>query len=137
MAPGRVAQAPVAPAEAALTGTMPPGYVVVARRAELLPGALRRVQVGDVPVVLVNFGSHVYALADTCLHRGAPLSQGRLCGGGLVCPWHAWVYDLATGAVRVPRGVGRSLTRYSVWVAGDLIAIGPPVPTAGSEESAE
>lgn len=115
----------------------PPGYVVVARRDELPAGALRRVQVGDAAVVLVNVGGRIRALADRCLHRGAPLSQGRLRGGGLVCPWHAWVYDPTSGAVRLPRDVGRCLTRYAVWVADDRVAVGPPLPASASEEDAE
>ncbi len=123
------------PSEAAVQA--PPGYVIVARRAELPPGTLRGVQVGGAAVVLVNLGGSIHALADCCLHRGAPLSQGRLRGGGLVCPWHAWVYDPATGAVRAPRGIPRGLTRYAVWVAGDLIAVGPPTPAPGTEEDAE
>ncbi len=33
------------------------------------------------------------ALEDRCLHRNAKLSQGDVCKGHLVCPYHGWGYD--------------------------------------------
>jgi phenylpropionate dioxygenase-like ring-hydroxylating dioxygenase large terminal subunit len=42
----------------------------------------------------------VYALADRCSHRGAPLSMGKCLypGSGTVsCPYHGWTFDGASG----------------------------------------
>ena len=34
---------------------------------------------------------------NVCPHRGGPLGQGMIEGGKLICPWHAWAFDLKTG----------------------------------------
>ena len=35
---------------------------------------------------------------DECPHLGASLSEGRVCKGKVVCPWHGWTYRLSDGA---------------------------------------
>jgi nitrite reductase/ring-hydroxylating ferredoxin subunit len=102
------------------------GYVVVARLDEVPPGTVKAVRYGDEPVVLVNVEGQVYALADRCLHVGAPLADGHVRNGMLVCGWHAWQYDPASGRVREPRGVKIGIPVYPVRLDGDLIAVGPP-----------
>ncbi len=104
------------------------GYVVVAQRADVPPGALLRVLYGDEAVLLANVDGQVYALADDCLHAGAMLSEGLLRAGAVICPWHAWRYDAATGAVLLPRGTGLCTTTYAVRVDGEAIAVGPRRP---------
>ena len=39
----------------------------------------------------------VYATQATCPHRNGPLADGLLGGSTLVCPFHAWRFDLTTG----------------------------------------
>ncbi len=50
-------------------------------------------------VVVVRVADGVHALADRCTHRGAPLHEGELRGGCIVCPWHGSAFDLETGSV--------------------------------------
>ncbi len=40
------------------------------------------------------------ALADRCTHRGAPLHEGEVKEGCVICPWHDSVFDLRDGSVR-------------------------------------
>jgi nitrite reductase/ring-hydroxylating ferredoxin subunit len=40
-----------------------------------------------------------------CPHMEGPLFEGTRSGSRLVCPWHAWIYDLSTGK-RVDDGDG-------------------------------
>jgi nitrite reductase (NADH) small subunit len=40
----------------------------------------------------------VYAVQADCPHRGGPLADGLTGGMTLVCPLHAWKFDLSTGA---------------------------------------
>ncbi len=76
--------------------------VRVARLEELAVGQATLVEAGDRRVVLSRVGEHVYACADECAHQGGPLSEGRLTGTRLVCPWHGWMYDVRTGACLMP-----------------------------------
>jgi nitrite reductase (NADH) small subunit len=42
-------------------------------------------------------GEGVFATQAECPHRGGPLADGLLGGHVLVCPLHAWKFDLRTG----------------------------------------
>lgn len=44
----------------------------------------------------------IACLADTCVHRGAPLSQGRCVAAGVECPYHGWVYGPDGRCLRIP-----------------------------------
>ncbi|MFT5207513.1 MAG: nitrite reductase (NADH) small subunit [Candidatus Omnitrophota bacterium] len=39
-----------------------------------------------------------YAIDDVCPHQAGPLSEGYLDGYNVRCPWHAWDFDVRTGA---------------------------------------
>jgi nitrite reductase (NADH) small subunit len=44
----------------------------------------------------------VFAVDGVCPHRGAPLADGMLAGEQVVCPYHAFRFDSATGACDQP-----------------------------------
>ena len=88
--------------------------------AELTPGQPKLLEADGKRVVLVRVGDAVHALADTCAHKGGPLSEGKLSGTRLACPWHGWMYDVRTGQCAFP-GRGASVPSYPVRVdAGDI-----------------
>jgi nitrite reductase/ring-hydroxylating ferredoxin subunit/multimeric flavodoxin WrbA len=37
------------------------------------------------------------AISDVCNHKGGPLSEGRVQGEFVTCPWHGWEYSVVTG----------------------------------------
>ena len=39
----------------------------------------------------------LFATQAECPHRGGPLADGLLGGSTLICPLHAWTFDLRTG----------------------------------------
>ena len=41
----------------------------------------------------------VFAVQASCPHRGGPLADGLLGGTTLICPLHAWKFDVSTGDV--------------------------------------
>ncbi|MGC1283670.1 MAG: Rieske (2Fe-2S) protein, partial [Streptosporangiaceae bacterium] len=71
----------------------------LAAPADLPEGKPVRKMVGEVPVVAVRTGDQVQVLADRCSHMSGPLSEGKLVGGCLTCPWHGSVFRLADGSV--------------------------------------
>lgn len=74
-------------------------FVGVMREADLPEGAARRAVARDVAVVLVRRDGRVYALAESCAHLGGPLSEGRLEGDAIRCPWHGSRFALENGRV--------------------------------------
>lgn len=61
------------------------------------PGQCAEAAVGGKAVAIFNVGGTFYATSNTCLHRGGPLGQGMLTGQSVMCPWHAWSWDVVTG----------------------------------------
>jgi nitrite reductase (NADH) small subunit len=72
--------------------------VRVAAVGEVPPGEMLVVTAGGRALALCNVEGTVYAVDNTCPHRGGPLGEGDLEGRVLTCPWHAWRWDVTTGA---------------------------------------
>lgn len=86
---------------------------VVARAAELEPGTRKLVTVEGRGIVVLNIKGELFALSNTCPHKGASLCNGLLTGlvrstkpgeyqyeraGEILrCPWHQWEFDVRTG----------------------------------------
>lgn len=76
---------------------LPESFTPVLAESDLSEGKPRRALHKETPLLLVRRGSRVFCLAETCAHLGGPLSEGKLEGKTIVCPWHASRFDLATG----------------------------------------
>jgi 3-phenylpropionate/trans-cinnamate dioxygenase ferredoxin subunit len=122
---------------------------VVARVAEIPPGARRLVRLGERTIVVFNLGGEFFALNDRCPHGGGSLSCGVLTGlvespgpgrysytrkGEILrCPWHAWEFDIRTGRsvcdprrmkVRQwPAGVARGAALLEEGLAAETFAV--------------
>ncbi len=71
------------------------------------PGDFRAIESGGVPILLVRGADRrVRAFLNVCRHRGAPIAEGRgrVDGGRLRCPFHAWTYDLSGTLAARPLG---------------------------------
>jgi nitrite reductase/ring-hydroxylating ferredoxin subunit/uncharacterized membrane protein len=51
------------------------------------------------PILLVRRGERIFALAETCSHFSGPLSEGKLVGDSIECPYHASRFALDDGRV--------------------------------------
>ena len=60
-------------------------------------GRVFRIDGEEIAVFHTRKGE-VYATQAECPHRQAPLADGLLGGTTLICPFHAWKFDLRTGA---------------------------------------
>jgi 3-phenylpropionate/trans-cinnamate dioxygenase ferredoxin subunit len=69
---------------------------------DLPEGRTFPVTVGDIEIVLVRQGDHVFALEDCCTHQDFPLSQGEVSGDRLRCRAHGAEFCLKTGAAKSP-----------------------------------
>jgi nitrite reductase/ring-hydroxylating ferredoxin subunit len=76
-------------------------FVPVARTTEIPLGKSRLVESGAVPVAVFNAGQgRFYAVSALCPHEDGPLADGWLEGDTVVCPWHGFDFDVATGVCR-------------------------------------
>ena len=81
------------------TQKMPKEFVPVLPDAELEEGEMKRADAGGVPVLLVRLEGTVCALAHSCSHLGGPLSEGKLEGEVVQCPWHGSRFNVKDGSV--------------------------------------
>ncbi len=113
-------------------------YTTVASLAELTHGVPKTVEVAGRSVVLVRWGDEVHAMRNICPHQSTPLGLGSVrpkvvCGGRvgemrhdpeqplIVCPWHAWTFDLHTGECTVDRKLRVKV--YPTRLDGDQVLI--------------
>src|SRR3954465_10081491 len=83
-------------------------WIAAAREEELRePGDWRVVSVGTQNIVVLrDEKGALRAFHNTCRHRGSILCEkqsGRFERGRMVCPYHAWTYDLGGRLVGTPR----------------------------------
>ncbi len=75
---------------------------------------------GDVGVFRTA-DDEVFALRDSCPHKGGPLSQGIVHGKRVTCPLHNWNIELASGqAVAPDEGCAAS---FPVKLEGDKVFV--------------
>src|SRR5512132_972499 len=77
----------------------PENFIPVLAEAALPENELKRVNAAGMPVLLVRKGQRIYAIAETCAHLGGPLSEGKLEGTSVRCPWHGSRFSLEDGRV--------------------------------------
>ena len=83
-------------------------WIAVAREEELAqPGSWRVVHLGSQQVLLLRDPEgETRAFHNTCRHRGSVLctaESGTFPRARIVCPYHAWTYDLQGRLVATPR----------------------------------
>jgi nitrite reductase/ring-hydroxylating ferredoxin subunit/uncharacterized membrane protein len=72
-------------------------YAAVLSEDELAEGDLKRVEVGELRIVLARHNGRIYALEERCSHLGGPLADGVLEDGCIQCPWHGSRFALEDG----------------------------------------
>ncbi len=109
-------------------------WYMVARTADLRPGAILRFDLGEHPLVLFRGRDDgiVRALPAHCEHQGVDLVRGKVCGNLLRCPLHHWEYsdrcERIPGSLHVPR----QRARYTAVERRGMIFVhpgdAPPLP---------
>ena len=74
-------------------------WIRICAEAELPPeDEVGEVEAAGRTYCVARLGGSVCVLDGVCPHEGGPLGHGVLEDGRVVCPWHAFAYDLRTGA---------------------------------------
>ncbi|MDE1852876.1 MAG: Rieske (2Fe-2S) protein [Thaumarchaeota archaeon] len=97
---------------------------------ELTEGSGKAVPVGNLVVAVFKVDGKFFALENRCLHRQGPLGEGELEGRTVVCPWHGWRYDVASGSLELMPTL--KVGKYAIEVRGDDVFIG--IPESNREE---
>ena len=96
-------------------------FIKAARRGDIPEGSGKMIEAGGRTIALFLADGQFYAIDNACKHRGGPLGEGEVYGTRVVCPWHGWEYDFATGCnVDDP---SMKLACFAVKVEGDDILI--------------
>jgi nitrite reductase (NADH) small subunit len=74
-----------------------PQFVTVARVDDVPEEGGGVYQAAGREIALFRIGGQFYALDNVCPHRGGPLGEGIVSGTEIICPWHAWGFDVRTG----------------------------------------
>ena len=102
---------------------------------------MRIVEIDGRRIGLYRVGDELFALADRCPHRGAPLCSGSVAtsidvrdgelvlgtpNGTLRCPWHKWEFDIASGRALADDRL--RVRRYAVSVHGAEVVVSLDAP---------
>lgn len=96
---------------------MDDGYTKVGNITDFPISSLRKVVVSGEAVLVTNIGGKLYAVSDSCTHRGGPLSEGELDGNIVICPWHGGQFEITTGKVVSPPPM-KGLSVFDVKIIG-------------------
>ncbi|MCX6447364.1 MAG: non-heme iron oxygenase ferredoxin subunit [Actinobacteria bacterium] len=88
----------------------------------LVDGKPIAIEVDGTPVCVVKVGDEVFAVADTCTHSEASLSEGEVTGNKIECWLHGAEFDLKTGKAHTPPAT-ESLKIFNVERNGNQLTI--------------
>lgn len=97
-------------------------FVKAANLADVPPGRVKVVELGDEEVALCNVVGEIYAIANVCTHDNGPLGEGYLMGDEIECPRHGARFDVKTGGVRTLPAV-IPIPRFRVKLDGTEIMV--------------
>ncbi|WP_416220815.1 Rieske (2Fe-2S) protein [Cellulomonas sp. S1-8] len=98
---------------------------VVGPLSEIPLGEGRAYAVGGRQVAVFRLRSGALrALDAACPHRGGPLADGQIDADVVVCPLHAHVFDLGSGACRSGQG---DVASYAVHLEDGQVVVALPV----------
>jgi nitrite reductase (NADH) small subunit len=73
-------------------------FIRICAQSELpQPGLVREFSANGRGLCVANVEGEICVLDGTCPHEGGPLGEGTLEQKRVVCPWHAFAFDVHTG----------------------------------------
>jgi len=89
---------------------------------ELKSGAPKKIEIDGTSVCVVRVGEEVFAIADTCSHSDASLSEGDVTEFKIECWLHGAEFDLRSGAALTPPAT-QALETFAVKKTGNSVTI--------------
>lgn len=98
-------------------------------RATLEAKKLVRMKYPPWDVLVTWVDGEPCAVEDACNHAGASLSEGELDESGrcIVCPMHAYVFELKTGKCVAPVGLCDDQRAFVARIEGEDVVVYDPV----------
>jgi nitrite reductase/ring-hydroxylating ferredoxin subunit/DMSO/TMAO reductase YedYZ heme-binding membrane subunit len=112
------------------TGDLQDGYVAVCAVADIEPGRSKIACVGGERVAVFRYDGKISALSNVCQHQNGPLGEGRVVDGCVVCPWHGYEYEPATGSSPPP--FTERVPTFNVRIADGRVWLDPRPNPAGT-----
>jgi nitrite reductase/ring-hydroxylating ferredoxin subunit len=95
--------------------------VAVTTTADVPVGRVKAFRIGEKTIAVYHTAAGFFATDNTCPHRGGPLAEGDLMGNEIVCPWHLWGFDIATGVCNGNADI--AIPTHEVQVDGERILV--------------
>lgn len=95
--------------------------VVLGTITDLRPGDCARFELAEGDELAVyNVNGEFYATENFCPHKGAPLSEGVMCGHVVECGWHGWQFDVRTGECLTVR---ETIKTYALKIEDGFVSV--------------
>ena len=89
-------------------------WIHAGKTSDITEGSAIILEHENKKIAIFKSDGKFYAIDNTCPHRGGPLAEGCLENLRVTCPWHAWTFDVKTGACETVPAV--KLKTYQVKV---------------------
>jgi sulfoxide reductase heme-binding subunit YedZ len=99
------------------------GFIDVCAANDIAEGRGRTVCLSGERVAIFRYDGKVSAVSNVCRHQNGPLGEGKIVGGCIVCPWHGYEYEPASG--RAPAPFTERLATFSVQVIRGRVLVSP------------
>ena len=94
---------------------------IVGRLEDIPPNACVSFELPDgIELAIYNVGGEFYATENFCPHKGAPLTEGTMCGHIIECGWHGWQFDVRSGECLTVR---ETIKTYKVRVEDGVVMV--------------
>lgn len=90
--------------------------------SSLLEGQPKKVELNGKDLCVTRIGEEVFAIADTCSHSEASLSEGEVKDFKIECWLHGAEFDLRTGEALTPPAT-EAVETFAVHRDGDTVTI--------------
>ena len=71
---------------------------ITVKASDIPRGERKIIDVDGISIAVFSIADKFYAIDSACPHQGGPLGNGELVDGAtIVCPFHAWSFDVKTG----------------------------------------